>query len=141
MSKNRFEDHPASQLIAQFQTEHIRALAESIKKIESASSGATNPRIFANPFSAMEAAEIVRSWLRQPGTQILRPSETHVEDVLKTIEKLGIGGNLVTDAQIATLANEYRATVCAADTDFLRFERLRWFNPVTGQSNIGPSRN
>jgi predicted nucleic acid-binding protein len=39
---------------------------------------------------------------------------------------------LVTDAQLAAFALEYRATVHTADTDFQRFPGVSWSNPITG---------
>lgn len=64
--------------------------------------------------------------------QILEPRGDHLEQVLKLLEAPGTAGNLVTDAQIAALAIEHGAVLHTADTDFLRFPGLRWFNPVTG---------
>jgi len=45
-----------------------------------------------------------------------------------------VGGNLVTDAQIAALVLESGAILHTTDTDFLRFEGLRWINPLTGMT-------
>ncbi len=42
----------------------------------------------------------------------------------------GTAGNLTTDAHLAALAIEYQAEVASTDTDFMRFPRLRWFNPL-----------
>jgi predicted nucleic acid-binding protein len=39
-------------------------------------------------------------------------------------------GNLVTDAQLAALAIEHGLTVCSTDTDFARFEEIRWVDPI-----------
>lgn len=95
----------------------------------------TNPRVFKEPLTAAEAAEHVRSWLSQSVVQVLQPSETHVEEVLASLEKLGTAGNLVTDAQIARLAIEHRAILHTADADFLRFGNLQWRNPITGDAS------
>jgi toxin-antitoxin system PIN domain toxin len=92
----------------------------------------TNSRSFQNPLSISEAFEIVRSWLAQPVVQVIEPTAGHIERTMKLLEALGTGGNLVTDAQIASLALEYGATVHTADADFLRFRGLSWFNPMTG---------
>jgi uncharacterized protein len=93
---------------------------------------ATNPRVFRNPMTANEAAEHIRSWLAQPVARILEPPTGHVEQVIESLEALGTAGNLVTDAQIASLAIEHNAILHTADADFLRFPGLRWFNPITG---------
>jgi hypothetical protein len=92
----------------------------------------TNPRAFQHPMSPAEAAGHVRSWLAQPAVQLLDPGPHHVEQVLKLLESLGAAGNLVSDAQLAALAMEHNAVLHTADTDFLRFQGLRWFNPLTG---------
>lgn len=93
----------------------------------------TNPRVFAAPLTPSEAATHVRSWLGQPPVQILQGTATHVVDVLKLIEEIGVAGNLITDAQLAALAIENEAVLHSSDTDFLRFSGLRWMNPLTGQ--------
>ena len=92
---------------------------------------ATNARVFQNPMTPAEASGHVRSWLSQPFAQILEPGPDHTNQVLNLLEKLGTAGNLVTDAQIAALALEHGAVLHTADTDFLRFPGLRWFNPIT----------
>lgn len=102
---------------------------------------ATSMRVFRNPMSPIEAAEHVRSWQSQPVVQILEPRADHVTQVLKFLEALGAAGNLVTDAQIASLALEHDAVLHTADADFLRFRGLRWFNPVTGDASSRLRRN
>ena len=93
---------------------------------------ATNVRVFRNPMPPIEAAEHVRSWQAQPVVQILEPQVDHVAHVLKLLETLGTAGNLVTDAQLAALVLDHGAVLHTADADFLRFPKLRWFNPITG---------
>jgi toxin-antitoxin system PIN domain toxin len=101
----------------------------------------TNPRVFGNPFTPVEAAEHVRSWQAQPVVQILEPGSDHVANVLKLLETLGTAGNLVTDAQLAAVALEHGAVLHTADADFLRFRGLRWFNPITGVASRGLRRS
>lgn len=96
---------------------------------------ATHPRVFQHPMTAIEAVGVVRSWLVQPGVQVLQAGGELVEPVFDLIEAIGSAGNLVTDAQIAALTIEHRAVLHTADADFLRFPRLRWFNPLTGVGN------
>ncbi len=92
---------------------------------------ATNPRVFLHPMTPVEAADHVRSWLARPVAQILDPGPDHVDRTLKLLEGVGTAGNLVTDAQLASLAIEYRAVVHTADADFVRFPEVRWFNPLS----------
>jgi len=96
---------------------------------------ATHARVFQNPMTPGEAASHVRSWLAQPGVQMIEPGSDHAGKVLELLEALGTAGNLVTDAQIAALAMDQGAVLHTADADFLRFPGLRWFNPLTGRSS------
>jgi hypothetical protein len=97
----------------------------------------TNARAFANPMTPAEAAGHVRSWLEQPVAQPLEGGPKHVEQVLKLLETLGTAGNFVSDAQMAALALDHDAVLHTADSDFMRFQGLRWFNPVTGMGSAG----
>jgi toxin-antitoxin system PIN domain toxin len=92
----------------------------------------TNPRVFQNPLTCKEAVAHVRSWLSQSIVQVLDPGPNHTQEVLKLLEDIGTAGNLVTDAQIAALSLEHNAILHTADSHFVRFPGLRWFNPLTG---------
>ncbi len=72
----------------------------------------------------------VESWLKQPMVQVL---ELDAADVIKALELLrtaGTGGNLTTDAQLAAVCLRHRAVVHTADSDFARFPKIRWRNPL-----------
>jgi toxin-antitoxin system PIN domain toxin len=96
---------------------------------------ATNARAFLHPMTPAEAAGHVRSWLEQPPVQVLDPGPEHIRHTLKLLETLGTAGNLVSDAQMAALAMDYDAVLHTTDTDFARFQGLRWFNPITGSGS------
>ena len=96
---------------------------------------ATSRRVFEHPMTPVEAAGHVRAWLAQPIVQVLEPRADHIERVLALLESLGTAGNLVTDAQIAALVLESDAVLHTTDADFLRFEGLRWINPLTGTTS------
>ena len=98
---------------------------------------ATNGRAFLHPMTPAEAAGHVRSWLEQPPVQLLDPGPDHLQHVLKLLEGLGTAGNLVSDAQMAALAMDHDAALHTADTDFARFQGLRWFNPITATASAG----
>lgn len=91
---------------------------------------ATHPKVFAHPMSAAEATEVVQSWLSRPNTRMLYPGPSHFEIVCRLLGASGTAGNLVSDAQIAALAQEFNATVHSADTDFARFKGITWVNPL-----------
>ncbi|MCC7376668.1 MAG: type II toxin-antitoxin system VapC family toxin [Verrucomicrobiales bacterium] len=101
---------------------------------------ATNTRVFKTPLTPGEAAESVLSWLEQPNVQILDPGPDHLPSTLVHLKSLGTAGNLVTDAQLATLALAHDAVLHTADADFMRFAGLRWFNPLTGMGSARPRR-
>ncbi|HWQ91082.1 MAG TPA: TA system VapC family ribonuclease toxin [Clostridia bacterium] len=92
----------------------------------------TNARVFQNPMTPAEAAGHVRSWLEQPVVQVPDSGSDHIREVLELLETLGTAGNLVSDAQMAAVAMDHDAVLHTADTDFVRFQGLRWFNPMTG---------
>jgi toxin-antitoxin system PIN domain toxin len=100
----------------------------------------THPRVFQRPMSAAEAVGHVRSWLAQPVVQVVEPGTDHVEKAMKLIEGIGTAGSLLTDAHIAAIALEYGAVLHTADSDFQRFPRLRWLNPLTGLASGRPRR-
>jgi toxin-antitoxin system PIN domain toxin len=91
----------------------------------------TNSKIYANPMTLAEAAEHMRSWLARRVSQILDPPPDHAQHVLSLLEAAGrTAGNLVTDAQIAALAQSSRAVVHTADRDFLRVPGIRCHFPL-----------
>lgn len=72
----------------------------------------------------------VRSWLAHPRVTIIAPGEQHAVILFGLLERLGVAGNLTTDAHLAALAIEYQAELASTDADFARFPGLRWFNPL-----------
>jgi uncharacterized protein len=91
----------------------------------------TNGKIYTNPMSLAEAAEHMRSWLARRVSLILEPPPDHTEHVLELLHAAGgTAGNLVTDAQIAALAQSARAVIHTADRDFLRFPNIRCYFPL-----------
>jgi uncharacterized protein len=94
---------------------------------------ATHPRVLETPMAVSKAAGHVRRWLAQPVTMILEPGARFPGLFLGYLEKLGAGGNLTTDAQLAALAVEHQAELHSADTDFSRFTGLRRTNPLVAK--------
>ncbi len=41
-------------------------------------------------------------------------------------------GNAIPDGHLAALAIEHGVAVCSADTDFTRFDEVRWINQIAG---------
>lgn len=90
----------------------------------------TNPAAFESTLSPAGAFEFVESWLGQPVATVIHPTHRHAATLRRLLEPLGTGGNLTSDAHLAALAIEHGAELCSADTDFARFDGLRWTNPL-----------
>lgn len=91
---------------------------------------ATNPRVFERALSAEEAVARVESWLEQPHVHFLVPGSRHTEIAFRLLRRLGAARNLTTDVQLAAHAIENQADLYSNDTDFARFDELRWVNPL-----------
>ncbi len=90
----------------------------------------TQKRIVPRPLLPIQAVEVVQSWLAIPNVRLLLATPESFANSLALINEVGVAGNLCTDAQIAGLAQLYRATVASVDTDFLRFTGLKVLNPL-----------
>lgn len=91
----------------------------------------TNPRIFERPEPTGQAWAQVHAWLNREPTWIPTPGERHSEIFGELLALPGVQANLIHDAHVAALAIEYGLTLCSTDSDFARFPRLRWTNPLT----------
>jgi toxin-antitoxin system PIN domain toxin len=90
----------------------------------------TNPRMLAEPLTVSEATGYVRSWFEQPCVRTVEPLDGHWALAASLLEQAGTGGNLTTAAHLAALAIQHGCELCSTDTDFARFPRLRWRNPL-----------
>jgi toxin-antitoxin system PIN domain toxin len=90
----------------------------------------TNPRATDRPLEPGAAWSFVSEWLAAATVWTPGPTERHAEVLGSLIERYRLRGNLVTDAELAALAVEHGLEVCSADTDFARFDEIRWTNPV-----------
>jgi toxin-antitoxin system PIN domain toxin len=91
---------------------------------------ATNPRIFEYPLSLEQALDRVQSWLDQPCTRVIRPTERHWTIFRQMLVDGQAVANLVTDAHLAALAIEHGCELVSTDSDFARFSKLKWKNPL-----------
>ena len=91
----------------------------------------TRSGIFEKPLSVETAFEVVGAWLAQPSVVTIDPAAEHLRVMRDLLLPLGTGGNLTSDAHLAALAIEKGAELCSTDSDFDRFPRLRWRNPLT----------
>ena len=90
----------------------------------------TNGRIMTNPLDVDRALALVDEWLQQPNVQIVSPSNRHWAILHQLLSDLGSAANLTTDAHIAALAIENGASLYSFDSDFSRFNNLKWINPI-----------
>lgn len=90
----------------------------------------TNSRILPGALSVEGAVSIVDSWLAQPVVKLISPGSEHWRILRALLITAGTAGNLTTDAHLAALAIEHGAELCSTDTDFARFAKLRWANPL-----------
>lgn len=90
----------------------------------------THPRAVDHPLPAGRAWAQVEEWLACEVAWVPTPSSRHREILGGLIERHQVVGNLVPDAHLVALAIEHGLTVCSADSDFARFDEVRWLNPV-----------
>lgn len=90
----------------------------------------TNPRVFDQPEPVTQAWGQVLAWLGCETTWVPQPGPRHADLLGELLAQPGIHANLVPDAHLAALAVEHGLTLYSTDSDFARFPRLRWSNPL-----------
>jgi toxin-antitoxin system PIN domain toxin len=90
----------------------------------------TRPGIFERPLTPEQACGYIDEWLDQPFVSIAQPTAQHWPVLRNLVAATGTGGNLTSDAHLAALAIQHRATVASADHDFGRFPGVEHFDPL-----------
>ena len=90
----------------------------------------TSGRIMPKPLAPEIAIDTVDDWLQQPPSLTIVPTEKHWSIFKELLMPFGTAFNLTADAHLATLAIEYGARLYSTDSDFSRFQALRWTNPI-----------
>jgi toxin-antitoxin system PIN domain toxin len=90
----------------------------------------THATILERPLGPDEALDYIDVWLERPCATTVSPSVGHATLLRSLLGPLGAAGNLTSDAHLAALAIEHGAELCSCDTDFARFEGLRWRDPL-----------
>jgi uncharacterized protein len=85
----------------------------------------TNPSALANPVTPTEALDQVDAWLASTVATVIHPGPRHMAILRSLLEHTGTAGNLTTDAHLAALAIEQRATLATFDGDLHRFPSLK----------------
>jgi Predicted nucleic acid-binding protein, contains PIN domain len=91
----------------------------------------TRPGLFRHPLSIETAFDMAASWLDQASATIVNPGPRHLYIFRELLVPLGTGGSLTSDAHLAALAIEHGAELCSSDSDFARFQGLKWRNPLS----------
>lgn len=91
---------------------------------------ATNKHVFRTPLPAATVLSEVDRWLSLPNVRIVRETSKHWKILQELLRQIGSLGNITNDAHLAALAISHDATLVSCDTDFARFARLRWENPL-----------
>jgi toxin-antitoxin system PIN domain toxin len=94
---------------------------------------ATHPRAFPQSLTLREALENVDNWLQLPNARIVQETTGHWQVFRDLLQTVGTGGNLTSDAHLASLAICHSATLVSCDTDFLKFRQVRYENPLTSE--------
>ncbi len=89
----------------------------------------TNPRVMLRPLNPSRAVDIVETWLGRSCVTVPQPTARHYAVLRELLDATGVGGNLVSDAHLATLAIEHGAELCTYDSDFSRFPGVVSFRP------------
>jgi toxin-antitoxin system PIN domain toxin len=89
----------------------------------------TNRRVVIQPLAVRDVMNRLETWLALPHVHIAQPSNSHFVRLRAELERLGTAGNLTTDGHLAILAIERGYILYSTDSDFARFDGLRWVNP------------
>ncbi|HEX5471459.1 MAG TPA: type II toxin-antitoxin system VapC family toxin [Lacipirellulaceae bacterium] len=92
---------------------------------------ATHPGIFDDPLSAQEAATKIETWLALPNIGLITEADAHWTLYQQLIRDVGAIGNLANDIHLAAIAIGSGASIVSCDSDFARFQHVRWENPLT----------
>ena len=90
----------------------------------------TNPRVFDQPSTLDQSFAFVSSLLERPTARIVGPGPDHMDIFERLCREARATGKLVADAQHAAVAIEHGCTMVSTDSDFSRFQRLRWQHPL-----------
>lgn len=87
-------------------------------------------RIFVNPDTVADALAFADALAAAPVGMLDTPSAGRWTRVADVCARAGAQGELLVDAYIAAAAIELGATVVSFDTDFARFDDVRWVKPT-----------
>ncbi|AGB26787.1 putative nucleic acid-binding protein, contains PIN domain (plasmid) [Mycobacterium sp. JS623] len=85
--------------------------------------------LFPSPLHPGAAMQQVEDWCGAPAAVVIGPTPRHPQLLSGLLAHVGTGGNLVNDAHLAALALEHRGGIVSYDSDFGRFDGVRWDTP------------
>ena len=91
---------------------------------------ATHQRALEHPLQPEQAWEVVAAWLACDVVWTPGPTPRHAAVLENLVREYALRGNLLTDGQLAAIAIEHGLGVYSTDTDFARFQEIRWTNPL-----------
>ncbi len=96
-----------------------------------------NPSVMSGAKTPAQAWQIAERYLAHPNFWIPRPTEQHASILGRLLtQSPGLSPRVIHDAHLAALAIEHGLILCSTDTDFARFDGLRWENPLGGPGAV-----
>jgi uncharacterized protein len=89
----------------------------------------TLPSVFPHPLTVPDAMSFLRPLMTHKSVLIPEPDARHLDRVADLLAPLDRGGNLINDAHLAALAQQYGASVVSYDYDFGLFDGVTWERP------------
>lgn len=91
---------------------------------------ATNRRAFPDPVTPVHAVQFADTLRGAPPVRMVQPGSRHWSLFTGLVVEHGLRGNDITDAYLAALALEQRATFVTRDRGFRRFRQLTTLDPL-----------
>lgn len=89
----------------------------------------TKAGVFPAALPVGRALDVVDAWLSAPTAALVEPTARHPAVLRSVLAAAPAGGNIVNDAHLAALAIEHNAVIVSFDSDFERFDGVRWERP------------
>jgi len=90
----------------------------------------TNPRVFRRPSTLDEVFSFITQLVQRPTARIVAPGPDPLPIFERLCREAAASGKLVADAQHAAVAIEHGCTLVTTDSDFDRFQGVRWQHPL-----------
>lgn len=90
----------------------------------------TNPRLWRPATTPNVALDFVGRLRARRGCRLLLPSTSTWPIFARLVSSSGARGKLVADAWLAANVMEHACTLATCDSDFARFDGLRWVHPL-----------